>query len=435
MPQLKLSILRLNPSISRIQALFKMTNLRARSSTPERDQNLSQANHELFNEHQSKRARLEPEVEDGQKAQPKPENGSTRKDFSALYAPGLYLAPMVRIGTLPTRLLALKYGAELVWGPEIVDKAMIGSERIVDERTGTIHYTKNNGKTSIWQTHPREKSRLVYQIGSADKDLALTAAQTVLQDVSGIDLNCGCPKDFSLKGGMGAALLKEPEKLCGILSHLVQNIPSHPISAKIRLLPSQEDTLELVKKISATGISCLTVHCRTQLMRSTESALLHRLREIVETVKESRANGLPLPVVANGDCFEFKDLEHIKSLTGVERVMIARGAERNVSCFSSDGPADMISQVMPLYIKTGLVTGQGYANAKYCLTTMEIKATPSPTTAQQQPKNNKSIRKEMKTKIQQSKDWETMCALFRVDYLQAKESLILDQVFETNGGS
>lgn len=35
---------------------------------------------------------------------------------------------------------------------------------------------------------------MIFQIGSADKDLALTAARTVLQDVSGIDLNCGCPK-------------------------------------------------------------------------------------------------------------------------------------------------------------------------------------------------------------------------------------------------
>jgi hypothetical protein len=52
--------------------------------------------------------------------------------MTSLYREGLHLAPMVRIGTLPTRLLALEYGATLVWGPEIVDKAIIGSERIVD---------------------------------------------------------------------------------------------------------------------------------------------------------------------------------------------------------------------------------------------------------------------------------------------------------------
>lgn len=32
------------------------------------------------------------------------------------YRNGLFLAPMVRCGTLPTRLLSLDYGASLVWG-------------------------------------------------------------------------------------------------------------------------------------------------------------------------------------------------------------------------------------------------------------------------------------------------------------------------------
>lgn len=409
-----------------------MTRLRSRSSSIERPLSSSSKLNDS-DEHQSKKVKLDNDLngqaEEEEETKIKSEEVKELKvhqAFSDLYSPGLYLAPMVRIGTLTTRLLALEYGATLVWGPEIVDKAIIGSERMVDERTGTIQYTKNNGTTSIWQTHPREKSRLIYQIGSADKELALKAAQTVLQDVSGIDLNCGCPKDFSLKGGMGAALLKEPDKLCGILSHLVKNIPTHPISAKIRLLPNQEDTLTLVKKISATGISCLTVHCRTQLMRSTEPALLHRLKEIVETVQESRKSSTPLPVVANGDCFEFKDMEKIKSLTGVERVMIARGAERNVSCFKSDGPLDPVTQIMPLFIKTGLVTGQGYANAKYCLTTMDVK-TPS---KHETLKNAKSIRKEIKTKIQQSKDWESMSEVFGVNYLEAKQSLLVDDLFK-----
>lgn len=31
--------------------------------------------------------------------------------------------------------------------------------------------------------------------------------------MAGIDVNMGCPKEFSLKGGMGAALLTKPEKI------------------------------------------------------------------------------------------------------------------------------------------------------------------------------------------------------------------------------
>ena len=31
--------------------------------------------------------------------------------------------------------------------------------------------------------------------------------------MSGIDLNMGCPKEFSVKGGMGAALLRKPDQV------------------------------------------------------------------------------------------------------------------------------------------------------------------------------------------------------------------------------
>ena len=31
------------------------------------------------------------------------------------------------------------------------------------------------------------------------------------RDVAAIDINMGCPKEFSIKGGMGAALLSTPE--------------------------------------------------------------------------------------------------------------------------------------------------------------------------------------------------------------------------------
>ncbi|MBW0491156.1 hypothetical protein O181_030871 [Austropuccinia psidii MF-1] len=352
---------------------------------------------------------------------------STSNSRSGLYVPGLYLAPMVRIGTLPTRLLALEYGADLVWGPEIVDKAIIGSTRAVDQLSGTIQYTKNSGMTSIWQTHPIEKSRLIYQIGSADKELALQAAKTVADDVSGIDLNCGCPKDFSLKGGMGAALLKEPAKLCSILSHLVENLPSHPISVKIRLLPEQKDTLALIKDICSTGVSCLTVHCRTQPMRSTEPALLHRLKEIVDYVNNLRhPEEDPLPVVANGDCFGAQDFEKIKSLTGVARVMIARGAESNVSCFRKEGLLDPVAEVMPRYIKAGILTGQGYPNAKYCLSTMDIKSTK----IQENDATSvrKFSRKELKSKIQSCKTWSQICDLFAIN-IEEKSQNHLHQLF------
>ena len=157
---------------------------------------------------------------------------------------------------------------------------------------------------------------MIFQIGSASPELAVAAAKLVQADVSGIDLNCGCPKDFSLKGGMGAALLSDPERLCSILRGLVDNVDV-PVSAKIRLLPEREPTLQLVRKICETGISNLTVHCRTQHMRPREPALLDRLREVVD-----EATKFGIPVVANGDCWGEKDRDAICDLTGENNSLV-----------------------------------------------------------------------------------------------------------------
>ena len=149
--------------------------------------------------------------------------------------------------------------------------------------TGIISY---NGKSrAIFTTHPVKKPYLIYQIGSASPDLAVQAAKTVVQDVSGVDLNCGCPKLFSMHAGMGAALLTNPDLLCDILTALRRELPLEvSVSAKIHLLPSQDDTKRLVERIVRTGVSALTVYCRTKNMRPREAALIARLREIVEFV-------------------------------------------------------------------------------------------------------------------------------------------------------
>lgn len=48
------------------------------------------------------------------------------------YVDKIILAPMVRMGTLPLRLLALRYGADIVYTEEIVDKKMVRTKRVVN---------------------------------------------------------------------------------------------------------------------------------------------------------------------------------------------------------------------------------------------------------------------------------------------------------------
>ncbi|KAJ7665658.1 hypothetical protein B0H17DRAFT_288426 [Mycena rosella] len=283
----------------------------------------------------------------------------TSEDFKN----GVMLAPMVRSGALPTRLFALKHGAALVWGPEIVDKAILHAERVVDPITGVISY---NGKSrAMFTTHPIEKPYFIYQIGSSDPELAVQAARVVMQDVSGIDLNCGCPKPFSTHSGMGAALLTNPDVLCAILVALRAAMPPEiTVSAKIRLLPSQADTLKLVERIVNTGISALTVHCRTRTMRDKDAALVGRLREIVDFVE---GMGRGIAVIENGDCTGAEDAKRIRDLTGAHSVMIARGAESNPSCFAPVPLSDLEKTLCPSYIRMARYLDNHWGLTKFCV--------------------------------------------------------------------
>lgn len=99
----------------------------------------------------------------------------------------------------------------------------------------------------------------------------------------------GCPKDFSLKGGMGAALLAHPDKACAILSAVVSAV-TIPVTCKIRVLPDINDTVALCKKLAATGIAAIGIHGRTVKERPRHPNRNHYIKAVAET--------LDIPVIA-----------------------------------------------------------------------------------------------------------------------------------------
>lgn len=109
------------------------------------------------------------------------------------------------------------------------------------------------------------------------------------QDVAGIDINMGCPKDFSLKGGMGADLLFHPDKACAILSAVVSSVKI-PVTCKMRVLEDINDTVALCKKLAATGVAAICVHGRTIKERPRHPNRDHFIKAISEA--------LDIPVIA-----------------------------------------------------------------------------------------------------------------------------------------
>lgn len=266
------------------------------------------------------------------------------------YVGKLCLAPMVRSGELPNRLMALHYGADLVWSPEYVDKKIIQTTRVVNDSINTIDYVevkhqqqqskkKKNAEPKppsvVFRTHPEsEAGKLIFQLGSSDPKLAVQAASKVIGDVDGIDLNCGCPKPFSTHSGMGAALLLTPDLLCSILTSLVQDIgkPNNkPISCKIRLLADFESSHSLIEKICQTGISNLTIHCRTRDMRNRNNTQWQYLPRLIPFIQ---SHGIS--VIINGNLQSRHDFENMQRTFDNYNIggMIAECAEANPSIFS-----------------------------------------------------------------------------------------------------
>ncbi|KAJ5154217.1 Aldolase-type TIM barrel [Penicillium coprophilum] len=294
------------------------------------------------------------------------------------YRNKIVLAPMVRSGELPSRLLALKYGADLVWGPETIDRSMIGAERRVNPRNGTIEFTRmpsNGGRPNkpikesiIYRIDPvREKGRLIYQIGTADPELAVQSARVVAADVSGIDLNSGCPKPFSTSGGMGAALLRTPDLLVSILEALVKEV-GEPfqigISVKIRILSKPEETEALVSRLVKTGITALTVHCRTTPMRPRERAIRDQLPMVARICHEAG-----VACVMNGDVTSRDQGLALMAEHGVDGAMIATSAETNSSCFRTqeDGGIAPWRDVVYDYLQFCIEAENRLGNTKYLL--------------------------------------------------------------------
>ncbi|XP_020094829.1 tRNA-dihydrouridine(20) synthase [NAD(P)+]-like isoform X1 [Ananas comosus] len=276
------------------------------------------------------------------------------------YTNKLVLAPMVRVGTLPLRLLAAEYGADITYGEEIIDHKLLKCERRLNACIGTTDFVEKGTDDVVFRTCEEERNRVVFQMGTADAVRALTAAELVCKDVAAIDINMGCPKSFSLTGGMGAALLSKPELIHDILTTLRRNLDI-PVTCKIRLLNTSPGTVELARRIEKTGVPALAVHGRRIKDRPRDPAKWDEIADV--------AAALSIPVIANGDVFEYEDFKRIKDATGASSIMAARGALWNASIFCPKGKLSW-EEVKKEYVRKSILWDNDLKSTKQTLKEM-----------------------------------------------------------------
>ena len=136
-----------------------------------------------------------------------------------------------------------------------------------------------------------------------------------------LDLNAACPRRKITSRGEGAALLNEPRKLRDLLKVIVKLSPV-PVTVKIRIGYSDENNVrDIALYAQESGIAALFVHGRTG-KQSYSGEVNYRA---IEKVKKA----LSIPVIGSGDIFSVTQSKKMLDETGVDGILVARGALGN----------------------------------------------------------------------------------------------------------
>ena len=220
---------------------------------------------------------------------------------------GLILAPMAGITDLSFRLIARRFGADLV------TSEMVSAEGVL---------RGNRSTRAIFRIHPEERPLAVQLFGGEPPAVAEAARIVSDQGVDIIDLNMGCAVAKVIRQGAGAALLLDPFR-AGRMVAAVRQAVTVPLTVKIRSGWSREEinAVEVARCAEDAGADAVTVHPRTARQGFSGAAdwdVITRVRAAVS-----------IPVIGNGDIRRPEQVARLRYLTGCNGVMIGRAAMGN----------------------------------------------------------------------------------------------------------
>jgi Dihydrouridine synthase (Dus) len=140
----------------------------------------------------------------------------------------------------------------------------------------------------------------------------------------------GCPKKFSVSGGMGSALLSDPDRACRIVKTLRDNLLEHPVSCKIRLLKHTQQTVDFITALVNAGAHAVAIHARRPGDEAINPAQWKDLEEVVPLVRSKFPS---LPLLINGDFYTRQEFMDFHAKHGTSGVLLGRPALYNMSIF------------------------------------------------------------------------------------------------------
>jgi len=227
-----------------------------------------------------------------------------------LAAGNVVLGPMAGITEAPFRAICKRMGAGLTY------TEMVGAKG--------LHFNPDAAISKGLLAFADEEVPCAVQLFGAEADVMAEQARRLVErfadKIALIDINMGCPVTKVVAKGEGCGLMRTPELAAAIVERTAAEC-GRPVTVKIRTGWDAEhvNAVEFARLMEQAGAAGIAVHGRTRSQFYKGDADW----EAIAAVKSA----VSVPVTGSGDIFSAADAKAMLDRTGVDAVMVARGAQ------------------------------------------------------------------------------------------------------------